>query len=180
MVTEFRGLVADTPEAEIVAAAMKRCEELRKVFAELTAIDQEIASLAQRDQVAAVEGRVGEIVSRHAAILCPQQEAIIRQRTTRLTERVATLEEEASNWLEDCRNRAEDTKRLSRLIWELREPPAFLPASKIGELDALVADVQRKLDEDSYGQVVRFFKKITDKDERRRLLEELQTMVDAE
>ncbi len=68
---------------------------------------------------------------------------------------------------------------LTALAQELFHPPSFLPADKVAELEELSREVQRKLDLDCYGKVVHLFRQIADKQEQEKLLDELQTIVDA-
>jgi len=177
-ITEVRGYYAGQPEAESLNAARERCGRLAAVFTELARIDAEIEGLRRRNDVPGIENRLAGLLSEYRGVLCPAQEAILRERSSALSGRVAGLGADADRWLEERKRRVASGSPLGGLFDELQNPPPFLPADREASLRELVAAVQQKMDVDSFGQVVRYFKRIANKDEQKRVVAELQRIVD--
>jgi hypothetical protein len=178
LIAEVRGQYLGQPEADAVNAARERCGALGVVFTGLGEVDAKIGGIRRREDVAEIETRVAGLLAEHRTAICPAQEALVRQRSTALTERVGALETEAGRWFEDRKRRVAGGGAFGGLLDELQKPPAFLPSAHEAELQALVLTVQQKLDEDLSGQVLRYFKRITNKDEQKRVVAELQRIVD--
>ncbi|NLE95793.1 MAG: hypothetical protein GX600_09000, partial [Dehalococcoidia bacterium] len=178
-VSEVLGLYAGQPEADVLTAARERCGALTRVFAELATIDGAIAGLSVRDAVPGIETRVAGLLAAHdGGMLCPSQEALVRERTTVLGQRVTSLEADAARWLEERKSRVASGGSIGGLLDELQRPPPFLTADRESELRTLVGVVQQRLDADTAGQVVRYFTRIESREERLRVLGELQRIVD--
>lgn len=177
---EVRGLYAGAPEADTLAVAAERCGSLAKVFAGLGQVDALIEGLRRRNDVQGIENRLAGLLSEHSSSMCPEQEAVLRQRSSALADRVREMEEEAVNWLNDRKRRVAAGGALGNLADELQSPPAFLPTGCDGDLRALLVTVQQKMDEDLSGQVVRYFKRITNKAEQKRVVADLQRIVDGQ
>ena len=177
-ITEVRGLFAGQSELESLTTARDRCNALSAFFTGVAEIDGEIDHLARREAVPMIEARLAGLLSEHRTSICPSQEAILRQRSTALVGRVAKLELDASRWLHECNCRLASGGGVAGLFGELQHPPPFLTEKGETDLRGLVAVVQQKLDADASGQVLRLFSQIGSKDEQRRVLVELQRIVE--
>lgn len=172
-------LYEGTPEHEAVANGVERGEELESVFVSVAEIDGAIKRVKQPAEVEGLQMNVQAVLSEHGACLAASQEAGVRQRSDAIESRVATLEQAAVEWLSKRKSEAASSEKPAALLRELQEPPPFLPEASRAELDALAVEVRQRVDADLSGQIVRLFKEIGDSAEQRRVLDELQKLVES-
>jgi len=176
-VNRQQALYEGTPEQNALAEAVERSGRLESFFDVLDEIDATIVDLKRRVDVETVRGKLQALFAKYKASLCATQEVLLCQRKDAITVRVEELEKASVDWLSAQKTMAASNRNLGALLKELIDPPAFLPDAIKPDLNALIADVQRKVDADLSGQVVRLFNQIGNVAEKWRVLGQLQELL---
>ena len=177
-ITERRWAFEDAPEMAQITVAFDRCAALRCFFEDLHATGHD--TFGTRKEHEACVKALRELKVNHAGCLSGPREARIVDAEEKAQSRVRELEKDAEAWLAKMQSRSNEAEDLNRLLDELSHPPDFLPAARAAEVQGLVSKLRELISKDAYGQIRALFLRIRDKGLRKRLIEELRTLLTAD
>lgn len=154
-----------------------RQEALQPLLKEL---DGHVAvSLRDLGHAQTVLQRLGELSSE--SLLSPLQQAHVEELRQRVMGSVKLKGQEAASWLEQQRAhfgalQPEDGTGLAKVQQALRTPPPFLEDQARQTLQALQADVERRLEENEVLQIEALFSRITSPERRQACLARLRQL----
>lgn len=135
----------DTPEAEQLAAATARAEQLVAYFGALTGW----RSPATPQEAAETRIQLTKLKEQFGAALSRAQQELSAEAVASLDAQVAKRETEALAWLQGCEAKQRNGKAFERLARELETPPAFLPESSRPTLETLREGLRTQRDREA-------------------------------
>jgi hypothetical protein len=166
-----------TPEHEIVLSGLKRIESIESVFSSLEEIDSAIELIRKPLDVEKLRVKIQSLLLQHEASLSEFQKVAVGKRSAKIGVRVVSLEKNAVDWLAKLKAESVDTERPTALLHDLLQPPPFLPEESREELEALAAEMRKRVDADISGQIIQLFTEIGNNKEQRRVLDELEKLL---
>jgi hypothetical protein len=128
-------------------------------------------------EVGQARDALNDISKRHAGALSEGQRRLVKQIEEGIQKKVDQLTEEANGWLRRTEALVEKGKELDRLVQILASPPPFLQKAKLRTAERLRAEAQQRFDADESEQVICHFKRITDKEQKQKVLRELEKLL---
>jgi antitoxin (DNA-binding transcriptional repressor) of toxin-antitoxin stability system len=156
----------------------KRIEYLEAFFERL----RDTGSLPQRtpNELDAIESQLDTIEAEMSSWLGQAQKGVLEKKRTEIRYLRHQKAQEARDWLDNLERRYERGD-LGSLLHEIETlQPPFLQSDDRVRLEQFKQLLQQRMNNDTVLQIESLFRKITDVDTRRRCLERLQELVDAQ
>jgi hypothetical protein len=168
-----------TPFYQPLLELQKRIEHLEAFFGKLRDIDS-LPQITPND-LTAIESQLDTIGTEMSSWLGQAQKEVLKKKRTEIGHIRHQKTQEAWNWLDNLEQRYERGEPLGSLLHEIETSlPPFLPSGARVRLEQFKQILQQEMNKDMVLQIESLFRKITDADTRRRCLERLQMLVDAQ
>ncbi len=166
----------DTTIRNAIQKVSARVVELRQFYDEVIQLSKR--RVDTQEEVRETKRLLNSLGRKYLTVVGDEQRLLIEKAQSNLDELVRKQELSAIGWLEEQEAQITAGKNLPQLRSRLEHPPSFLPDKEKKRIDALIKQVDHRLDEDVIEQIASYFLRIKDKRIRKKCLTRLEELME--
>jgi hypothetical protein len=165
-----------TPNQKAIEKVSARVVDLRQFYDEVIQLSKRRVDTPE--EVRETKRLLNSLGRKYLTVVGDEQRLLIEKAQSNLDEIVRKQESSAIGWLEGQEAQITTGKNLPQLRSRLDHPPSFLPDKEKKRIDALIKQVDNRLDEDVIEQIASYFLRIKDKKVRKNCLTRLEELME--
>ena len=165
-----------TPNQKVIEKVSARVLELRQFYDEVIQLSKRRVDTPE--EVRETKRLLNSLGRNYLTVVGDEQRLLIEKVQSNLDEIVRKQESSAIGWLEEKEAQITTGKNLPQLRSLLEHPPSFIPDKEKKRIDALIKQVDHRLDENVIEQIASYFLRIKDKKIRKSCLARLEELME--